>query len=101
MLLFAENEEKSVTALDEHGEMKRRVTRRGMEPGEAREGSRRLESGGRVSPAKRLRWRLRYFSDGVVIGSRGFVEAFLRVIADGSGRGARALRGGCVVTLRH
>jgi hypothetical protein len=64
---------------------------------EAREERERLETGHRVALARRLRWRLRYFSDGAVIGSRGFVDGFFEAHRERFGpkrtSGARRMRG--------
>jgi hypothetical protein len=77
--------------------MKRRVTRRGMDPAKASGEREELARGGTVALAKRLRWRVRYFSDGVVIGSRGFVDGMFAACRDRFGpkrtSGARRLRG--------
>jgi hypothetical protein len=54
--------------------------------------------GGRLSMAALLRCRVRYFSDGVVIGSQGFVNAFFEAKREYFGKkrknGARKMRGG-------
>jgi hypothetical protein len=54
--------------------------------------------GGKLSLAQLLRCRVRYFSDGVVIGTAEFVEEFFRshreMFSRGRGTGARRLRGG-------
>ena len=54
--------------------------------------------GGKLSLAQLLRCRVRYFSDGVVIGTAEFVEEFFRshreMFSQGRGTGARRLRGG-------
>ncbi|MGI9240614.1 MAG: transposase [Verrucomicrobiales bacterium] len=53
--------------------------------------------GGKLSLAQLLRCRVRYFSDGVVIGSEGFVEDFFaarrEIFSKGRLTGARRLRG--------
>ena len=104
LLLLAEGEEKSVTAVDAQGELCKRVKRKGMEPGKAGEERGPLEAGGRVALAKRLRWRLRYFSDGAVIGSRGFVDGFFEAHRERFGlkraSGARRLRGDAAALTR-
>ena len=55
-------------------------------------------SGGELSLAQLLRCRSRYFSDGVVIGSAGFVERFFTARGElfGASRqtGARRMKGG-------
>ncbi len=54
--------------------------------------------GGRLTRAELLRCRIRYFSDGVVIGSKAFVEAFFEAKREYFGnkrrRGARPMSGG-------
>jgi putative transposase len=55
--------------------------------------------------AKRLRWRLRYFSAGGVIGSKGFVDAFFEAQRERFGpkrrSGARRLRGDAAALTQH
>jgi REP element-mobilizing transposase RayT len=96
-LLLEEGAEKAEERINEQGEMRKRVERKGMSAVEAREERERLETGHRVALARRLRWRLRYFSDGAVIGSRGFVDGFFEAHRErfGSKRtsGARRMRG--------
>ncbi|MBN1674721.1 MAG: hypothetical protein JXR37_26995 [Kiritimatiellae bacterium] len=57
-----------------------------------------LAQGGKLSRAELLRCRVRYFTDGVVLGSREFVDAVYRRNRAQFGRkrkdGARAMRGG-------
>ena len=54
--------------------------------------------GGRLSMAEQLRCRVRYFTDGVVIGTKGFVESFFEAKREFFGpkrkSGARKMRGG-------
>ncbi|MFT4550667.1 MAG: putative transposase [Verrucomicrobiales bacterium] len=56
------------------------------------------EAGGRLSLAQLLRCRVRYFSDGLVVGSEYFVESVFAVMrkafAPGRKDGARRMRGG-------
>jgi hypothetical protein len=96
-LLLAEGAEKSEEQINELGEMRKRVKRKGMSVVEAREERERLEAGQRVALARRLRWRLRYFSDGAVIGSRGFVDGLFEAHRERFGpkrtSGARRMRG--------
>lgn len=69
---------------------------------------RELESGGDLSLGQVLRLRLRYFSDGVALGSRDYVDGVFRAFRDRFGpkrkTGARPLRGlkalGHLATLR-
>ena len=55
-------------------------------------------AGGKLTLAQLLRCRVRYFTDGLAIGSASFIEAFFRSkrAAFGAGRktGARHLKGG-------
>jgi hypothetical protein len=74
--LLAEGEERAEWLPDREGEVKKKVRRKGVSPEQAREERERIEAEQRVALAKRLRWRLRYFSDGAVIGSREFVDGF-------------------------
>ena len=57
----------------------------------------RLRRGRDVAIGKMLRCRVRYFTDGAVIGSRGFVDEVFRLCRDRFGRkrkdGARKWRG--------
>ncbi len=59
-----------------------------------------LAKGGRLSEAEMLRCRVRYLADGMVLGSRGFVERVFRLSREEAGRfpatrrdGARGIRG--------
>jgi putative transposase len=56
-----------------------------------------LRAGGRISPAQGLRLRIRYFSDGLVLGSARFVEEMFQRFRKQFGKarrtGARKLRG--------
>jgi REP element-mobilizing transposase RayT len=103
-LLLAEGEEKAEVKIEEEGEIRKRVTRKGMDPVKAREERERLEATRRVALAKRLRWRLRYFSDGVVIGRREFVDAIFSANRDRFGPkrrdGARRMRGDAAALTR-
>ena len=96
-LLLAEGTEQAELTIDESGEPQKQVRRKGMDPAQVREEREKLEAGRRVALAKRLRWRLRYFSAGGVIGSKGFVDAFFEAQRERFGpkrrSGARRLRG--------
>ncbi len=103
-LLLAEGAERAEEAADRQGGVRKRVKRKGMAAAEARGERERLLAGQRVALAKRLRWRLRYFSDGVVIGSRGFVDGFFEAHRDRfgprRGSGARRMRGDAAALTR-
>jgi REP element-mobilizing transposase RayT len=96
-MLLAEGAEIAEERPDQAGDLRKKVKRNGMPVAEAREERARLETGHRVELAKRLRWRLRYFSDGTVIGSREFVDGFFEAYRDRFGpkrtSGARRMRG--------
>ena len=66
------------------------------------------EAGGKLTLAQALRCRIRYFSDGVVLGSQGFVDEFFEGQRDGFGErrtgGGRRMKGadwGALRTLRN
>jgi hypothetical protein len=106
-LLLAEGEERAEWIEEREGEATgevKKVKRKGMEPMKAREERERLEATRRVAMAKRLRWRLRYFSDGAVIGSREFVDAVFAASRDRFGpkraSGARRMRGDAAALTR-
>ena len=62
--------------MGEDGLKMTRVHRKGMSKAQA---ERELETDGEISVGKMLRCRIRYFTDGAVIGSRSFVdEAFTK-----------------------
>jgi REP element-mobilizing transposase RayT len=79
------------------GEEKMKRMHKGMSAEEAQEEKAREERKGELSMGKMLRCRVRYFTDGAVIGSRGFVNEAFVAARDrfGSRRkdGARKLRG--------
>ena len=68
MQLYGRGEERG---LDEHG----KPLRHGLSHQEV---VRVIAEGGRLSPAQLLRCRVRYFTDGAVLGSRSFVDGFFR-----------------------
>jgi putative transposase len=106
-LLMAGAVERSEERINEQGQRERRVTRKGIKAGaignnaSAVAGSSSAVSGSRddgdIAHSKALRCRIRYFTDGVVLGSRSFVnEAFLHGRDRFGPRrkdGARKLRG--------
>ena len=103
-VLLAEGSEKVVEQWNEQGVVQRVVKRKGMAAAEVRAERAQLEAMRRVALAKRLRWRLRYFSDGVVIGSREFVDGIFEAHRDRFGPkrtgGARRLRGDAAIVTR-
>jgi putative transposase len=103
-LLLGEGVEKVVESLNREGETVRAVKRKGMDPVALREERKALESGQRVALSRCLRWRLRYFSDGVVIGSRDFVDGIFAAYRGRFGpkrsSGARRMRGDALALTR-
>jgi hypothetical protein len=97
MLLLESGMEETREVVGRDGEMRTEVVRKGIESGKARAELERLSRGGTVGLAKLVRWRVRYFTDGVVIGSRGFVEDFFKQSRGRFGAkrqdGARRFRG--------
>jgi len=98
-MLLAEGKERIREVSDERtGELRLKLERKGMSREQVDEELRRLEAGRGVAIAKRLRWRLRYLSDGAVIGQRSFVDEVFHGCRDrfrGTKRqdGARRMRG--------
>jgi hypothetical protein len=97
MLLLEEGVEKLEEVVGEDGEMEVKLRRKGMDAAEARAEHARLETGQDVSLGRMLRFRIRYFTDGAVLGSRGFVDEVFGICRDRLGpkrsSGARKLRG--------
>jgi REP element-mobilizing transposase RayT len=74
MLLLEEGVEQLEEVVSEAGEREVKVRRKGMKREVAAAELEQLERGRNVAMGKMLRCRVRYFTDGAVIGSRGFVE---------------------------
>jgi putative transposase len=95
-LLMAGAVEKLESRVGRDGGVETRRTRKGMSAAEV-EAERGQERAGELSLGKMLRCRVRYFTDGAVIGSRGFVnEAFTSARERFGPRrkdGARKMRG--------
>ncbi len=97
MLLLDKGGERKEEVIDADGRLEVRVVRKGMrkEDVEAERGL--LEKTGDVAFGKMLRHRVRYFTDGAVLGSRGFVDGVFRLCRDRFGprrvSGARKMRG--------
>jgi len=97
-MLLIEGVEKFQEVSDERtGELRLKLERKGMTKAEVDAELQRLEVGRGVAIAKRLRWRLRYLSDGAVIGQRSFVDEVFRQCRGQFGPkrkdGARRMRG--------
>jgi putative transposase len=97
MLLLEEGAEKSREVVNADGESGKQVLKKGMKPEKVAAEVDRLAAGRDVALGRMLRLRVRYFTDGSVIGSRAFVDSLFDQCRErfGSKRktGARRLRG--------
>ena len=97
MLLLDEGEEKLREVMGASGKMEVKVVRKGMRKEEVEAELALLERSRDVALGKMLRCRVRYFTDGAVIGSRAFVdEVFAKCrerFSEKRKDGARKLRG--------
>jgi putative transposase len=79
------------------GPFETRVVKKGMKAEKAMAELERLARSRDVALSQMLRWRVRYFTDGAVIGSRSFVDGIFEKCRDRFGEkrknGARKLRG--------
>jgi REP element-mobilizing transposase RayT len=96
-LLLEEGGEKLKEVVNQAGELEEKVVRKGMKKAAVAAELVRLERSRDVALGKMLRCRIRYFTDGAVIGSRGFVDEVFRLCRDRFGEkrkdGARKWRG--------
>ncbi|MGL5018276.1 MAG: transposase, partial [Luteolibacter sp.] len=97
MLLLEEGEEVTRETIDAKGLRVTHILRKGMKPQQVKSETERLTTGCDVAMRQMLRWKVRYFTDGAVIGSRGFVDDYFAQCRDRFGpkrtTGARKLRG--------
>jgi putative transposase len=97
MLLLAEGHERTVEEVNEAGKRVEKVVRKGMSQAVSEKELAALERKWDVALAQVVRYRVRYFSDGVALGSRNFVDGVFSACRErfGSRRktGARPLRG--------
>jgi len=97
MLLLAEGEEQLKEVVGEDGKREEKVARKGMRKEVVEAELAQLERSRDVALGKMLRCRVRYFSDGAVLGSRDFVDGVFRACRERFGErrksGARKLRG--------
>ena len=104
MILLNEGEETLREVVSEEGEREARVVRKGMKKEAVEAELAQLERSGDVALGRMLRCRVRYFSDGAVIGSRAFVdEVFTRCrerFGEKRKSGARKLRGSAAAAGR-
>jgi hypothetical protein len=96
LLLLGEGREQTREAVDEAGN-RVEVVRKGIAPATAEEEMKRLIGARDVALSQVLRYRIRYFTDGAVLGGRGFVDEIFTACRDRFGArrkdGARAMRG--------
>jgi REP element-mobilizing transposase RayT len=97
MILLDEGEEKTRESVNADGQVVSEVLRKGMKPQQVESEMARLASGKNVALRKMLQWKIRYFTDGAVLGSRKFVDEFFARCPERFGpkrkNGARKMRG--------
>jgi putative transposase len=97
MILLEEGEEKTKEEINEKGERVEKVMRRGMKSPKVSAEMEQLAAGNSVALRRILRWKIRYFTDSGVVGSRAFVDGFFLQCRDRFGAkrksGARKMRG--------
>ena len=97
MILLEEGVEKLAEIVNGRGELEVKVLRKGMKKAVVDAELEMLERSRDVALGRMLRCRVRYFTDGAVIGSRGFVDEVFRLCRDRFGGqrkdGARKWRG--------
>ena len=73
------------------------MVKKGVSRGDAAAEMLRLEAGHDVAMSRMLRWKVRYFTDGAVVGSRALVDRLFEQCRDRFGpkrkSGARKMRG--------
>ena len=97
MLLLGEGVEQVRKVVGEDGKRVEKVVRKGMTREVAEQELEELERARDVALSRVVRYRVRYFTDGVVLGSRNFVDGVFRACRERFGpkrkSGARKLRG--------
>jgi hypothetical protein len=97
LLLLEEGTERTSETVDAQGRRVTQVVKRGMDKDEAAAEMARLEAGRNVALGRMLRWKVRYFTDGAAVGSRGFVDGLFAQCRERFGpkrtSGARKMRG--------
>jgi hypothetical protein len=97
LLLLDEGREKATEVMNAKGQSEKKLLKKGMDPARAEAELARLETARDVAISKMLRFRIRYFTDGAVIGSREFVNATFEASRGRFGpkrkTGARKMRG--------
>ena len=97
MILLDEGEEKLREVVNEDGKREVKAVRKGMKKEVVDAELAQLERSRDVAIGRMLRCRVRYFTDGAVLGSREFVDGVFRACRNRFGEkrksGARKLRG--------
>ena len=97
MILLEDGREIATEVVNAEGQREVKVLRKGIKKSLADEKLERLRRGRDVALGKMLRCRIRYFTDGAVIGSRGFVNEVFEGARERFGAkrkdGARKMRG--------
>jgi REP element-mobilizing transposase RayT len=97
MLLLGEGREQTREVVDEAGKRVEKVVRKGMAPAAAEKEMKGLIGCRDVALGQVVRYRIRYFTDGAVLGSRKFVDEIFNACRERFGArrkdGARAPRG--------
>jgi len=97
MILMEEGAEKTREVIGAQGERKVEVLRKGMKAEQVDSEMGRLSAGKDLALRKMLRWKIRYFTDSGVVGSRAFVDGLFEQCRDRFGpkrkSGARKMRG--------
>jgi putative transposase len=105
MLLLQEGQEKSREIITADGQLEKKILKKGIDPALAQAELETLARARDVALSKMLRHRVRYFSDGAVIGSRAFVDTLFAGARDRFGpnrkTGARKLRGPAAPAAGH
>jgi putative transposase len=101
MILLEEGQEKSREVVNEGSECVTKVVKKGMAAEKVAAELEDLAAGRDVALQRILRWKVRYFTDGAVVGSRAFVDGFYEQCRDRFGpkrkSGARKMRGRAAV----
>jgi putative transposase len=97
MILLEEGEEKTREVIGPQGVRSVEVLRKGMKTDQVVSELDRMAAGRNVALRQMLRWKIRYFTDSGVVGSRAFVEGMFEQCRDRFGpkrkSGARKMRG--------
>ena len=97
MILLEDGKEIVTEVVNGEGLREIKVVRKGMKKSRAVEELDRLQRSRDVAMGKMLRCRIRYFTDGAVIGSRSFVDEAFENVRNRFGKqrkdGARKMRG--------